>query len=158
MPRKRVFTIYDKMEDDGYFEKNPANAGARDEQRRNIYKGPVAFPRMVYHPEGHYRISTAAQPHATPFGPKMLGEQRALIDKICEDQAEYDEAKAAGWHDTPGASAVRNPEKLTKAEIDLASLPAAPAALTGSAAEAQLASLLSENARLKKQLSDAEAE
>ncbi len=144
MARRRVFTIYDRMEENGVFEANPANPGARDAQGRQLYKGPVAFPRMVYHPEGHYMIATPGEAVATPFGPKWVGERRELINKIVETQAEYDEAKASGWLDKPAESAAKNSDRLTANEITLKALPAAPAG--GSNAEA-LAGQLSAQAR-----------
>ena len=131
MARKRIFTIYDKMEDDGYFDSNPANPGARDKQGRQLYKGPIAFPKMVYHPEGHFRISVPGEAVATPFGPKMVGERRELVSKIVGDANEYVEAKAEGWLDSPSESAAKNPDKLTGNELALKAAPSAPSASAG---------------------------
>lgn len=157
MARKRIFTIYDKMEDDGYFDSNPANPGARDRQGRQLYKGPIAFPKMVYHPEGHYVIAVPGEAVATPFGPKMVGERRELVSKIVETQGEYDEAKKAGWFDKPGDSAAKNPERLTSSEFAMKALPDASPMVSASEAAASVGALLAKDreiAELKAKLAE----
>lgn len=100
----RRFTIYDAMEARGDFEINPANATSRNEQGLSLYKGPVPFPKMLYHPEGKERVVRKADAVATPFGPQWVGEQRELISKIVEDDDALQEALADGWHLTPRAA------------------------------------------------------
>lgn len=107
----QTFTVFDVMERKGVFRSNPANIDSRGPQGQMIYKGPVPYPKMVYHPEGRHAIIVPATPQMTPMGPQMMGEQKELISRICEDATEYAEAKAAGWHDTPAqALAARKPE------------------------------------------------
>jgi hypothetical protein len=95
------FTIYDMMEQKGVFERNPANADSVDGEGASLYKGPVQFPKMVYHPQGLERVTIAAEAVVTPLGPRMVGEQRELIWALAENQDRYDELKADGWHDSP---------------------------------------------------------
>lgn len=98
MAKKVRFTIYDKMADDGVFDKNPANAGARAEDGTVLYSGPVAYPKMLYHPKGEFRVLTPAEPVMTPAGVKYVGEQKELIWRLAGDAAEETELVAAGWH------------------------------------------------------------
>lgn len=104
--RRNQFTIYDKMEQDGYFAKNPANLDSRGPQGEMIYK-KIEFPKMVYHPEGEFKITVPAEVVATPLGPKYVGEQRALVSKVVNSPEELAEARSAGWHLTPADSAAR---------------------------------------------------
>lgn len=156
MARKKIFTIFDRMEENGVFDENPANRGARDKQGRQLYKGPVAFPKMVYHPEGHFAIVTPAEAIATPFGAKMVGERRDLVNKIVHDEEEYAEAHAAGWLDTPAAALAKNPGRLTAAEIAAKALPDAPSGSAAEAAAGALAAKDREIAELKAKLAAVE--
>lgn len=101
MPQKTRFTIYDAMEQNGYFAQNPANPGARDNDGNPLYVGPVEFPKMLYHPEGEEKIIVPAEIVMTPYGPKELNEQREMIHMIVHNQGEADAALAEGWHDHP---------------------------------------------------------
>jgi len=105
------FTIYDMMEQKGIFEENPANVNSRGHDGLPLYKGPVQFPKMVYHPEGAFRVTKQAEAISTPFGPKLVGEEKQLINKIVSDKKEYDAARSAGWHDSPN-QALRAGAKL----------------------------------------------
>lgn len=100
-PRNKRFTIYDAMEERGEFAKNPANREAMNEDGTSAYRR-AEFPKMIYHPEGKERIVAPGEPVATVFGPKMVGEQRELINKIVNTQEELDAAIAEGWHLRPG--------------------------------------------------------
>lgn len=103
--RDNIFTVYDLMEKKGYFRSNPANRDAVDKDtRQSIYKGPVQYPKMLYSPKGEYRISQPAEIIATPMGPQRVGEQRELINKIVESEAEEAVLKALGWLDHPAKS------------------------------------------------------
>jgi hypothetical protein len=153
MARKRVFTIYDKMEDDGYFEANAANVGSRDAQGRRLYKGPVEYPRMVYHPEGLHKITTAGRPEATPFGPIMVGEQREVVNMLVDDEPSYKMAKDEGWFDTPAESIAKNPKRLTAGELSLANVPLASAPTS---VETELAAAQRKIADLEAKLADAD--
>lgn len=117
--RNKRFTIYDMMEERGVFEANPANADSRGQDGLPLYKGPVEFPRMVYHPTGEQRISVPAEIIMTPMGPRKVGEQKQLIDKVVSNQIELDEALANGWHKTPAAAvAIRNGETPVKTQSE----------------------------------------
>lgn len=96
----RRFTIYDVMEEKGLFESNPANVNSRDGNGMAIYK-KADYPRMLYHPEGEHKITRPAEPIATPFGPKMVGEQTELINVIVQNEAEEAEFLKKGWHRLP---------------------------------------------------------
>lgn len=104
--RGHRFSIYDALEAAGHFDSNPANPFSRDSEGLPLYKGPIQYPKMLYHPEGEERIVTVAEVISTPMGPKEVGEQRELIWKIVENAAEDKAARAEGWHDHP-AKAVR---------------------------------------------------
>ena len=98
MPRENRFTIYDALEKKGYFDLNPANSYARSPtDGSTLYKGPVPYPKMLYHPLGEEKIVVAAEVLSTPMGPKEVGEQRELIWQIVATPA-VDKALAAdGW-------------------------------------------------------------
>jgi hypothetical protein len=94
------FTIYDVMSQRGDFRQNPANRGAKDHRGLSIYK-KEEFPMILYHPAGEEQIAVPAEAVATPFGPKMVGEQRRLRTKTVHSAEELAEALAAGWHKHP---------------------------------------------------------
>lgn len=157
MPPKTRFTIYDAMENSGFFASNPANPGSRDNDGNALYTGPVEFPKMLYHPEGEQKIVVPAEIITTPLGPKEVGEQKQLIHKIVGSQAECDEALASGWHDHPAKAIearirlfIANSELSEKEEATLiAKIPKI------SASADREAQLLAEIARLKKLQADA---
>lgn len=99
MARRNMFTVYDAMEAKGVFEANPANASARDPVTgESTYKGPVPYPRMMFHPQGAEKVIVPAEIVVTPLGPQRVGEQRQLIYKIVQNAKEEAELKALGWH------------------------------------------------------------
>lgn len=101
------FSIFDALNKKGYFLSNPANADARSlTTGENLYKGPVQYPKMLYHPEGEERVTVPAEMLNTPFGPKTVGEQREMLNMIVSTAAEDKAAQAEGWHEHP-AQAVR---------------------------------------------------
>ena len=100
MPGKR-YTVYDVMEEKGVFRANPANAGAQTPDGEVLYKGPVAYPKMMYHPKGDTRVTVQAEMIVTPFGPQRVGEQREIIWQIAHSADEEKELRASGWHDHP---------------------------------------------------------
>jgi hypothetical protein len=127
----RRYTQYDVLEAKGAFTSNPANKNSFDHEGRRLYSGPVAFPRMLYHPQGEERVVVPAEAVATPFGPKWVGEQRELIHKVVNSPAEEAEALLEGWHRTPGEAMVAagkaappaNPvSKVRDLEAELAAL------------------------------------
>lgn len=100
------FTVYDVLESKGYFRKNPANLGAQDESGQALYSGPVQYPKMVYHPKGEERIIQEGEVINTPYGPKVIMQQRELIWRLVNNFEEETEALRAGWHSHP-AEAIR---------------------------------------------------
>lgn len=100
-PRGRRFTIYDMMEEKGAFASNPANIDSQNEAGEPLYAGPVEYPKMLYHPEGQLYVAIPAMPEVTPFGPKMLNEQKRLVVQVVKNKEEELELLAQGWHDHP---------------------------------------------------------
>lgn len=100
--QRNIHTIYHVMEAAGKFDENPANPTARNEEGLSIYKGPVEFPKMLYHPEGQERILVPGELILSPGGREMkVGEIRELVWKIVQDREEEAELLALGWHRTP---------------------------------------------------------
>lgn len=100
-----IFTIYDLMEKKGMFRGNPANVDSIDPNTRQpAYKGPVQFPKMLYHPKGETKVTVPAEIINTPLGPKAVGEQRELIHKIVESAEEEAVLKQLGWLNHPAKS------------------------------------------------------
>lgn len=95
MARRNRYTVYDVMDDRGVFDANPANA------QSPLYKGPVPFPRMLYHPKGEMRVTQKAEVLRGPYGPEKVGEQREIVHKTVHNQEELDEALLEGWHMHP---------------------------------------------------------
>lgn len=139
MARPQRFTIYDMMEAKGVFDANPANAQARSPDGQALYAGPVEYPKMLYHPQGAERVTVPAEIIVTPLGPKAVGEQRELIYRVVNNEAEEQALRAEGWHTHP-ASALRAAGKdapATGADMRIAEL------------EKQLASLQKERDALQ---------
>ncbi len=101
--RNKTFTIYDRLEENGYFDSNPANVDSRGPHGEQIHKRQD-FPKMVFHPKGQYRVTNPGEYIGTVMGPKLVGVQSELIFKIVENPDELAEALAEGWHKTPAAS------------------------------------------------------
>lgn len=97
-PRGRRFTIYDMMEEKGVFAANAANADSQTDTGEPLYAGPVEYPKMLYHPQGALFVAVPANPEVTPFGPKMLNEQKRLITRVVGTREEELEALTDGWH------------------------------------------------------------
>jgi hypothetical protein len=91
MAKKKRFTIFDKMDEDGVFDNNPANQCSPDYYR-------AEYPKMMYHPNGEMRITVPAEMVMTPFGPKACGEQKEIINRIVRDSNEEREYRSLGWH------------------------------------------------------------
>jgi len=108
MSRKVKFTIYDAMQEKGVFDTNPANAFSRDPtDGHTLYKGPVQYPKMLYHPKGEQRITVPGTVEVDKAGGRMIvGEQRELIYMTVENEAEEKAAVAKGWH-VQAAGAIR---------------------------------------------------
>lgn len=93
--KDKRFTIYDMMEAKGLFEANPAN------QSSQHYKGPIRFPKMLYHPKGEEIITVQAEVISTPLGPKEVGEQREIVHMVVNTPNELKAALDDGWHEHP---------------------------------------------------------
>ena len=136
MKAKR-FTVYDMLEANGHFARNPANPGAQADDGTALYAGPVEFPKMFYHPEGKRRVIVPAEVQVTPLGPKLTNEQTEIISVLVQTPADEARLRADGWHDHPakaiGASGAEAPdmgagEKVKSLAAQLAALRAELAA------------------------------
>ena len=101
MPQKTRFTIYDAMENSGFFAANPANPGSRDNDGAPLYTGPVEYPKMMYHPQGEEKIIVPAEIVMTPLGAREYNEQREMIHQIVQSKEEEEALKEEGWLDHP---------------------------------------------------------
>ncbi len=117
MPRRRnnsVYSIYHNMEDRGVFESNPANAQAVNNDGFSIYKGPVEYPKMLYHPKGEMQIVFQGLMVVDPKSgeavldkegnPRYTGTQavvKHVVVNSAEEEAPY---LAEGWHLSEAAS------------------------------------------------------
>ena len=120
------FTVYDAMDAAGYFSTNPANPNARDKDGRGLYKGPVKFPMMLYHPRGEERVSVPGTKERTGWGTvETFGELREIISREVGSEAELSEALTEGWHKHP-AMAIRAANATWRKERGLAPLPVPP--------------------------------
>jgi hypothetical protein len=128
MPSNR-FTIYDAMERAGAFDSNPANTFARDKVTgASLYKGPVPYPKMFYHPEGEQNVIVPGEWIQTLRGPQLVGEQKEIIWKIAENPDEEGELRADGWHDHPAkAIRARVEGQIARGELPASALKTVPA-------------------------------
>lgn len=108
MSRKVKFTIYDAMQEKGLFDTNPANAFSRDPtDGHTLYKGPVQYPKMLFHPKGEERVTVPGTVEVDKAGGRMIvGEQREMIWMQVDDEAAEKAAVAKGWH-VQAAGAIR---------------------------------------------------
>lgn len=135
------------MEEKGLFDSNPANPNARDSDGNSIYQ-KVEYPKMLYHPKGETRVSTPGTWETTPFGPKLLGEQRELVWIAVKNQKEEETMLAEGWHRHP-ADAIEasfTPEQR-----------AAGAKAPPKSAQGRIADLEAEITRLQKEKRESQA-
>ncbi len=137
--RRNRFTIFDMMEARGDFATNPANVDSQDPLGNgSLYKGPVPFPRMFYHPKGETRILRPGEvlldrdglPRVDRQGREIvLGELREIIWQLAHDADEEAKLRAEGWHDHPAlaiaagggqAPAMSSDQRITELEKKLA--------------------------------------
>ena len=96
------FTQFDMMDAKGIFAANAANVTSHDPHTgQSLYKGPVQYPMMFYHPEGKTRVTVRAEQVNTPYGPTMNSEQRELISRVAGNAAEAAVLRKLGWHEHP---------------------------------------------------------
>lgn len=99
---RNIHTRYHVMEATGVFDQNPANPTARDDEGLSIYRGPVEFPKMLYHPKGETRVIVPGEVVLSPGGRESLvGQQSELVWQLAKDESEQAALVAAGWHLTP---------------------------------------------------------
>ena len=117
MARKAtVYSVYHRMDEKGIFETNPANADAKDINGLSLYKGPVEFPKMLYHPEGKLRVVNEGIVQTDPRTNMPLrdehnnvirtGRVEEVINVLIETAEQEADFLAQGWHRTP-AEALR---------------------------------------------------
>lgn len=95
-------TPYHRMDEAGWFSGNPANVGSQDEAGNNAYKGPIPYPKMLYHPEGLFRETNPGQKVRDVDGSVMvIGRQEELVNRIVATAKDHRVALAEGWHETP---------------------------------------------------------
>ena len=148
---KTMHTAFHVMEAMGYFEGNPANAGARDDQGLPLYTGPVEYPKMFYHPTGEERITVPGEwiEQSGNRGPKLVGEQREIITQVARSKEEEEQLRADGWWDHPAKAievAVTNPDSRWYKK-----------AVPSMGADTRIRGLENEVERLKKALEEAQA-
>lgn len=121
MKTTQSYTIYDVLEKKGIFAANPANIGSFDlETHEPLYKGPVEFPKMLYHPKGERRMISRGEMIETPMGAKVVGEQWELISQIVNSAEEEAKLLAEGWHHKPW-------QAMKAAGVDVTAMEAAAA-------------------------------
>lgn len=110
--RPQMHTIFHVMEARGAFAGNPANPESYDENEgTSLYKGPVEYPKMFYHPEGETHVLVEAQPVVNPVTGEplldrrgeqiMRGEQREVIWQLAQTPEDEEALRDEGWHDHP---------------------------------------------------------
>lgn len=104
--RQNRFTVYDMLEAKGAFESNPANIDSRGPEGEMLYKGPIPYPKMMYHPLGERKMIAPGEIITTPMGPKIVGQQFEIVNRTVQTEAEERVLREAGWHDHP-AKAMR---------------------------------------------------
>jgi len=117
----KVYSVYHAMEDRGVFEMNPANAQSVDKDGLSLYKGPVSYPRMLFHPRGELEVvfqgvlvvdpQRGGAPILDSSGnPRYTGTQVGVKWKIVNSAEEEAELLALGWHKSEAAARRLNPE------------------------------------------------
>jgi hypothetical protein len=152
----RRFSIYDVMEEKGVFEANPANINSRDNENGSLYKGPVEYPKMLYHPLAEMEVVVPGQWEQTPLGPKYLNEQQGIKFKIAKDKEEERQLRAEGWTDHPSKSIEQANKVRADKGQELLPVPSMGAEVTAKklelerdAIQAKLDELLADNASLR---------
>lgn len=142
--QKNRFTVYDMLEAKGAFESNPANIDSRDNEGAMLYKGPIPYPKMMYHPEGKRRITAPGEIIVTPMGPKEVGVQTEIINRTVQNEADELALREQGWHDHPAkamiaagedAPSLGDSHKIADLEAQIRSLMAEKADLARAARE-----------------------
>lgn len=101
MRNNRMHTVYDVLDASGFFATNPANVGSRDPEGRMLYSGPIAYPKMLYHPKGETRVVEPERREPGPLGIVTIPARRELIHRVVDSPMEEAQLIALGWHDHP---------------------------------------------------------
>lgn len=104
-PRNQ-FTIYHMMDMKGHFDSNPANQQARDSEGQGLYKGPVEYPKMLYHPQGAQKVISPERVEPSPIGPITIPAQLEVIHQIVQNAKEEEALVSKGWHRHPSGAIV----------------------------------------------------
>ena len=100
--KSKVFSRYHVLEAMGYYASNPANANAVDDDGNSIYKGPIEYPKMLFHPEGKIRVVNVGTMEKMPDGTfKEHGRIEEIEWQSVENAEQEAELRAQGWHDSP---------------------------------------------------------
>lgn len=100
--RAKMHTAFHVMEAQGFFDSNPANAGAMNpEDGSPLYNGPIEYPKMLYHPTGAERQVEPQRIEPSPTGNIIIPARKEMITKIVNNPVEEDKYRAEGWHDHP---------------------------------------------------------
>lgn len=100
MPLQR-YSVYDHMDRKGVFATNPANPDSRDSQGQSLYKGPVGFPKMLYHPKGEEKEISPAHLEFDRGREFTIPAKYEMITRIVETPADAKKLLASGWWDHP---------------------------------------------------------
>ena len=125
------YSIYDVMEDKGVFEANPANIYAINHEKQSLYKGPVEYPKMMYHPRGEERVLNPGTTELINGQYVLMGRLMEIIWEQVNDAKEEKKLRAEGWHDHPSLAAVAggkaspvvaSPERVSEIDRQIALL------------------------------------
>src|SRR5215469_1636717 len=97
----RIYGKYHAMEHAGVFARNPANVNAQDPDTKvPLYKGPVKYPKMLYHPKGEEKV---IQPKIVngKTGEVETPELREIKNVIVYTFEEEERYREEGWLDHP---------------------------------------------------------
>ena len=155
MAAPKTYGIYHAMQEKGVFLANPANVDSRDAEGIPQYRGPVAYPKMLYEPTGKERILVAGYRESTPTGIVEVPPQKELISKIVQTPEEERALRAEGWTDHPSLSIERDNAKRLTAGEDLRPVPALGLDAQAKKLEATLADKDAEIEKLKRDLAAA---
>lgn len=129
--QSRRYSIYDVMEEKGVFEANPANIYAINHEKQSLYKGPVEYPKMFYHPTGEERIVNPGSVELINGQYVRMGELKEVIWQLAQDKSEEKALRKDGWHDHPSLALVAggkaapvkaSPERLSEIDRQIALL------------------------------------
>ena len=131
--QSKRYSIYDVMEEKGVFEANPANSYSMDHEKQSLYKGPIEYPKMFYHPTGEERVLNPGTMELINGQYVLMGRLMEVTWKIAQTPAEEKTLRKDGWHDHPSLALVAggksapikaSPERLSEIDRQIALLTA----------------------------------